>query len=303
MISLFPDFKKINLADWKEVVEFTKEYPAYSSFNFSSMWAWDVDQSTKLSKLNDNLIILVDDIDSQEYYCSFIGKVNLKETAIDLMDFLKNKSVNALLKHMPEEVCSKIKSPEFEITLDESSCEHIVLVSNSVNLDDCVKDFRYNCKQFNKNHGTGIQLQFNLLAKCNKAELEELFILWAENKKLNYLLLKEYKAFERYFQLLQANIYVLMLYDKNKIIGFQTIEILSNEYATCEFFKADVSYKGIYQFMEWKTCEYLQEKNVKYLNLQEDLGLPGLKRSKIKANPSFELKNYNIKSVDSSIKI
>lgn len=57
MISEFPQFKKLELADKKDIEKFTSKFPPYSDFNFVSMWSWDIRGEMRVSQLNGNLVV------------------------------------------------------------------------------------------------------------------------------------------------------------------------------------------------------------------------------------------------------
>ncbi len=52
MLPKFPNFKKIELSDRKDVENITSRFPPYSDFNFSSLWAWDLEGEMGLSILS-----------------------------------------------------------------------------------------------------------------------------------------------------------------------------------------------------------------------------------------------------------
>jgi len=86
----FPDFKCLEWNDRKQVEQYTAPFPPYSDFNFTSLYAWDVDNKMRISDLHGNLVILFSDYVTGEAFLSFIGTNNLPETACTLIDYSKN---------------------------------------------------------------------------------------------------------------------------------------------------------------------------------------------------------------------
>jgi hypothetical protein len=178
--------------------------------------------------------------------------------------------------------------------VNESHCDYVLYVSDYSESDKLtIKEGNIgnNCRKFLKLYPE-FQLKVCRIKDANKDELRGLFQKWARNKKLSVTDLAEYQAFERYIQLKEDNIKVICIYVDGILIGFQTFEILSKEYAMCEFMKCDVSYKGIYQMLMWKTSEYLKKEGISYLNLQVDLGNPKLKSSKNQYNSKIFLRRF-----------
>ncbi len=81
----------------------------------------------------------------------------------------------------------------------------------------------------------------------------------------------------------------LVLLNKNRVAGFSIFSPVSSEGATMtydiHFEKADRDFKGASQMINHGTAEYLKDK-CKYLNREQDLGLKGLRQSKMSYNPA-----------------
>jgi hypothetical protein len=75
--------------------------------------------------------------------------------------------------------------------------------------------------------------------------------------------------------------------------GFLLGEDLNNDTFTIHFAKADVSFKGIYQFLFSRfACDFCSE--YKYMNLEQDLGSEGLRKTKISYRPDLMAHKYRI---------
>ncbi len=76
-----------------------------------------------------------------------------------------------------------------------------------------------------------------------------------------------------------------------KLVGFSVGERLSDECAVIIYEKADVAYDGIYSFLahEFAARNF---SDCKYINRQEDMGLEGLRKSKLSYCPEFLLDKY-----------
>ena len=70
MITQFPDFKPLELFDKKYIETFTVQFPPYSDFNFTSIWAWNTNDKFQISNLNGNLVVL--------FYDYLLAQIKLK---------------------------------------------------------------------------------------------------------------------------------------------------------------------------------------------------------------------------------
>lgn len=70
-----------------------------------------------------------------------------------------------------------------------------------------------------------------------------------------------------------------------KIIGFALGEILPTGVGCIYFEKGDIEYKGIYPLLDNAFCKKHFANGVRYVNKQEDMGLEGLRKSKLSYQP------------------
>lgn len=249
-----------------------------------------------LSQLNGNLVVLFYDYVSETPFLSFIGKNKLSETTSELLDYSKEKYQTDYLKLISEVVASNLSDSEFKILPDEDSHDYILSVSYLGNLNNHSSkenERRIKLKKFLREY------PHYSVKQCYGKEVKdddylEMFIRWSKNKNHNHWELNEFKAFERLLQNKETDNQILSIYDGDNMIGFATIEILSNDFSICHFAKADASYKGIYDALFWEVSKVLHQCGIKYWNHEQDLGIPGLRIAKKKYKPNFYLKKFTI---------
>ena len=127
-----------------------------------------------------------------------------------------------------------------------------------------------------------------------------MFKRWASNKKIiNHFEMNEYKSFERLLKIKDENIIITSLYVKDVLIGFTITEKEEGDYAMSHFAKADISYHpSVYDVLNWEEAKILKKQGIKYYNWEQDLGIKGLRDSKLKYKPSFFLKQFTVSSVN-----
>jgi hypothetical protein len=261
------------------------------------MWAWNTAGKMMLSKLHGNLIVLFYDYITEKPFLSFIGSNKLSESTAELLQYSEQKFQINYLKLIPEIVVSELSDSEFLIAPDEDSHDYISSVSFLKNLGHQTASKRTHagkgCKRF-------LRLYPHYSVKvidCKdnfSNEHVELFARWANNNHKNHCTLNEFKAFERLLQEKENENSILSIYDGATLIGFITLEILSGDYSIVHFSKADVKYIGIYDALFYEAGKLLEVKGVKYLNLEQDLGIPTLRESKRKYKPVLFLKKFTI---------
>lgn len=87
----------------------------------------------------------------------------------------------------------------------------------------------------------------------------------------------------------------LVLREKqNKIIAFAIFSQGHSDTSDVHFEKADREYKGASQVINRLTAELLHKRGIRYINREQDLGLPGLRQAKHSYEPEFLLKRYRL---------
>ena len=84
----------------------------------------------------------------------------------------------------------------------------------------------------------------------------------------------------------------MAVYIDDRIVGFTVGEKLNSSLATVHVEKGDTNYKGIYAFIN-KTFAERYLKDTLYINRQEDMGIPGLRRAKQSYDPYKLVKKYS----------
>ena len=136
MIPEFPNFKKLELTDKEEVEKFTSKFPPYSDFNFSNIWAWDLQGEMRLSILNNNLVVKFTDYLNGQPFLSFLGDNMVNETARELIMFSEKNYKTSILKLVPEIIISGLDKSKFDTISDIDSNDYVYSVKRLSNLNN-----------------------------------------------------------------------------------------------------------------------------------------------------------------------
>jgi len=294
MIPEFPQFKKLELEDKKDVEKFTSKFPPYSDFNFVSIWSWDTKGEMRISQLNNNLVVRFTDYLSGNPFFSFLGDNKVDETIQELMDYSKEKYGQTCLKLVPEEVAKHSKNG-FEMQLDQDAFDYVYEVEHLADMHKWPKHTSgKNVRRFTKEYPEYSIRHFPIKDAPVK-ECLSLFRKWAKVRDMNHTDLNEYKAAERVFNSGVDELRVVTLYLKDLLVGFTIYEVISKDYAVSHFAKSDKEHhQAVNDVLNWEEAKILDSLGVKYFNWEQDLGIEGLRKSKQKYNPIFLLKKHKI---------
>ena len=286
MIPEFPEFKKLKLSHRSDVEKITSQFHHYSDFNFVSMWSWNIHNKVKLSKLNGNLVVIFTDYVSGEQFLSFMGNQEIVDTTAKLISFSKKYLKNNYLKLIPEELLLKYKGSEFVAEIQRDTSDYIYLVEDLVGMHEWVQnDHARRIRKF-INLYPNYTTKHSSVNQISKRDLKKMFKKWSENKNLKDN--NEYLAFRRFLKLKDDNIIYISIYLNKNMIGFSAYEVLSDGYAIAHFSKGDTKiYPEVFDVLNWEEAKFFHKQGVKYLNWEQDLGIPGLRYSKERYRPYF----------------
>jgi len=77
--------------------------------------------------------------------------------------------------------------------------------------------------------------------------------------------------------------------------AFTIDEIVGQGICLGQYWKADLMYKGIYEFLANRVAVHLQAQGIAVWNWEQDLGNLGLRKSKLSYEPCAFLKKYTVR--------
>jgi len=299
MIPKFPEFKKIELCDKEEIENITNQFPLYSDFHFVTIYCWDIDNSTLISNLNENLILKQIDCMTGEQFFSFIGINTVDDTVKEISDYLYQNNLPLILRWVPEESVNCLIGIEATVTEDRDYFDYIYDVDDFyAATGGKYKSYRNAISKFNRQYPNVIVKHIDIQNKTVKEQLSNLFKIWYSNKlntnhvdeQLEFKALKKllYNA-ENFKTLIGLGVYI-----NDIMIAFAIEDIFDKEFGCGLFWKANINYSGIYNFLQNETLKLYHCKGIKYMNMESDIGIESLRNSKMRYHPSFFLKKYKI---------
>jgi uncharacterized protein len=299
MLPQFPHFKELQLSDAEDVQRYTSRYAPFSDFNFAALWSWNVDDSVLLSELNGNLVVRLADYVTGDFFYSFLGTTEVNGTVGSLLNLSSKESLQPRLQLIPEVTAEQLDAEAFSITEDDNQADYILLVDRLCG---------YQGPQF----GSKRNEMRKFLKYCPQARFEPLNLEHASIIEQSQQLfhrwnnrpsgpgdgegLREFTAFKRcltsqaHLRLMAAGVFVDGL-----LVAISLFEIIDHKYAIAHFEKADTTnYPGIGSYLNQKVASMLATQGVQYINIEQDLGIAGLRKSKRSYFPCGYLKKFNI---------
>lgn len=300
MLPRFPAFKQLELADRCDVQHYTARYAPFSDFNFASLWSWNVDNGVQLSELKGNLVVRFSDYVTGDIFYSLLGDHDLNAAARELIALAEREKRQPGLRLVPEVVAAQLDKGIFAITEDDRHSDYILMVDRLCAYEGArfaskrndVRKFLRACPD----------ADFRVLDLADRKVVEQskaLFQRWNDQRGLSCdgEAQREYKAFERC--LASGSCLLLLgtgLFAKDTMIGMSILEVVDHKYAFAHFEKTDIeSFPGIGSFLNQQVAHLLAARGIQYINIEQDLGIAGLRTSKRSYDPCDFLKKFEVR--------
>ncbi|MCX5751324.1 MAG: phosphatidylglycerol lysyltransferase domain-containing protein [Candidatus Saganbacteria bacterium] len=292
MLPNYQTLKKLEIDDQKLFQKAADSYnPKICELAFANLIVWQNFDRPEYTFINNNLCVLINPLNESPFFLEPLGKNKLKET------------IETCFNH-----CNKLSrlSEDFLFQLDQEKYKINCLRSHSDYVYETKALAELKGKKFDgkRNHIKRFQKQFPdyefipLKAEHKDAALE-LFAEWFKVRqesrffpKLAEVAQKKAldNAFANFDHLLLKGCALLI---NKKLKGFIIGSRLNTETYSLHFQYTDPQLHGISQALLWEACNKTFQDS-KYVNLEQDLGIPGLRTAKLSYHPHHLERKFEI---------
>lgn len=303
-IPIYPEFRPLQISDGPAFHKLFKQYPPIiSEYTFTNLFAWMHPYDFHVSRRNEMLVILT----------KFCGRGGLYPPVgpwdgKDIFALLKDAGRLGIADHFhcaDEKIAEGLSAFGSEIVFEEDvdQFDYIYSRDDLVNLSgNKFHDKKNLLRQFERKYDASFE-PFNaspLPQSGGEGVLKQVLNFehtWCRTRECEKdpgLSREQCAIFNMlsYFEILRLNGAAVRF--EGKIIGITMGEPLNEDTYVIHVEKADDSYRGIYQFINQRFAQSIDPK-YKWINREQDLGIPGLRRAKQSYNPARMGKKYTIK--------
>ena len=289
----YPEFKPIEVSDQETIADqlalSERKICELSLANFI-IWA-DFDNSY-LTMINNNLCVLINPLNEPAYFLEPLGKNKIVETTETCLKHIGkiSRASSDFILHLPHR--------RFNCACIRSQFDYIYSIKDLAELKGKKYDGKRNhIKRFIKHFP---DFKFESLSSDHKEAAFGLFEKWFEARKdsrffpkLAYLSQKSaLQAAFSYFNELKLK--GGAVFNGNRLLGFFIGSRLNSDTIDLHFLYSDPAVQGAYQFLLREACGRTFS-SFKYINLEQDLGIPGLRQSKLSNHPVHLEKKYEVR--------
>jgi len=286
------EFKKLCLEDKNIIDKYINPYKFLScEYSFTSLYIWKDACNIKYTIYKDALIIKKKDFEGNLYFMQPLGYTdkNLGEIIEALKEYREENSMKYLFKDLEESFIEKInalhyKKDEFCIKEDRDNFDYLY---------EAKKLMTFSGKKLHskKNHYNFFvkNYDYELVSIDNEKVIKDVILAaekWYEDTdekdiKLYYELLA-IKDIVKNMRIL--NLIGLAVYVDGVLSAFSIGESLNDKLAVIHIEKGDTKIQGIYSFIA-RTFIDKCFNNAEIINREQDLGIEGLRKSKMSYYP------------------
>jgi len=298
-------FNRLMIEDKNIFDKFIYPYKFLScEYSFTTLYIWREACDICFTINKGALIIKKKDFEGKYYFMQPLGysTENLKEIIDALLVYKTENNMDYLFKDLDEEFMEEIRDIYEDV-------RGICIKEDRDNFDylyETEKLIKLSGKKLHgkKNHYNSFIKNYSYEVKdIKEAEVVRDVIVaaekWYEVNKNDYILSCELQGIKDVLKNMEiVNTKGIAVYVDEKIVAFSLGEKLNDDLAVIHIEKADVGYSGVYSFIN-KTFVDRNFSDVKLINREQDLGIAGLRKSKLSYHP-FKLEKKYIFSFSKS---
>ncbi|MFA5887052.1 MAG: phosphatidylglycerol lysyltransferase domain-containing protein [Patescibacteria group bacterium] len=292
MIPIYPQFKDISIDDFQDIAKKLAPYhPTICELNPANLIIWQEFDQPKITMINNNLCILICAINDD---CFFLEPIGKNETMATIDTCLKHCHK---MSRLSEQFVSQLPADKYKLKELSDQNDYTYKVKDLAELKGRNFDGKRNhINSFKKRHPN---YEYANLLKSDQQAAYTLFDQWFGPKKETILvpqvaysaqksaLLNAFKYFSE-LKLSGAKITI-----EEKPIGFILGSQLNQNTFNAHFQYSDPEYKGTSQVLLWEACNKTIG-HYERVNLEQDLGIAGLRKAKLSYYPDKIEKKFEI---------
>lgn len=296
-VPTFPEFKTLELKDKDIFQKFLKLYkPETSELTFTNLFVWRSHYKFQWSLYKDWLFIVSLEGEYGTFAMEPVGPSPRGEVVRNVLEWMRdeNKENNPRIERADERIVSEIEGAKG--IMIEPTRDHF----DYVYLRDELVQLAGNKYRSKRNHINQLlrtySYRYSDLTDEHIQDCIELQDRWCEMKRCedDLDLLGEWDAVKEILNSYESlDVQGGVVTIENKVMAFTIGQMLNENTAVVHIEKADPDIPGLYPVINQQFCEN-NWKDARYINREQDLGMPGLREAKLSYYPDHLVKKFRI---------
>jgi hypothetical protein len=285
-LPLYPEFKDLELSDRGELLPYFERWPLeISESTFGNHFIWRLYDHPRFSLIRGNLCFCFTPPGEPAYFLQPLGENEIPETIQTCL------SMAPRLSRIPQSFAERY-CEGFRCAPDEDDFDYVYLTADLIELKGKKYDGKRNrIKKFEKSHAW----EYVRLGPADLPSCQALFEEWLADKGEAGGEIDAQKSAiqEALLHFKELDMTGGAIVTEGSISAFSVGERLNADTAVVHIEIVSPRYEGLAQLMnrefvchEWADCLYV--------NREQDLGVPGLRKAKLSYHPHHRVEKYHI---------
>ncbi len=288
----FADFREIRLEDRDIIREHLfRHHPMSCEQNYCNMFNWSPAYQYRWTMHDGRLLVRLDGEGSLLFPC---GEYFPPETLALIADMLQENGMDGSIFDVPPAYLDAYPDygRYFAASTTEDSWDYIYAVEKLHSLSGAkLRKKRNHIAQFERAFPRWKELPLN---DATVREYESFVARYYDGVSPEQRGEDDYPALETALKFYAfTGLEGLALHNGDQVVAIALFSRQNAETYTIHFEKSDRNIPGASQMVNLRTAAFLRNR-CRYLNREQDMGLPGLRHAKRSYDPEFQLRNYTL---------
>lgn len=288
------EFRDIDISDKKKITGCLRASDFMGcEYTFANNMAWKRLSDSKIAFYKDFYIVRSQSPDNNPYFVLPSGSGNYTEVLGELKRYTDSIGVPLRITGVTEKsvnMFNELFPDKFNIEYDRDGSDYIYLTSDLVNLDGK----KFHSKRNHLSRFRSLEYEFSLIREKDFDDCISFCTEDYNSKSRNHSSVAEQYAINTYFSYFnELELTGGIIRIDGRISALTIGERLNSDTFCVHIEKADRSFSGIYTAIN-NLFVSSSARDFTYVNREEDLGIEGLRKSKLSYHPVFLLDKYII---------
>lgn len=293
-------FKRVTVSDKAIINSINAELPTYADWAFGTLLTWwDFYDDLEYALHNDNLLIRSSYLAlGARPHITLLGMNNVDKTIRDIAHFQIERGEPAYIASSPHYVIESIADPtQLAIEEDLDNAEYVLSTKDHSELQKKeLKKIRHKVQAFQNAYShldihTEIQ---PIITDDHKVRLINSLHTWDNSFKNDRDKMESAVINKSLIHSDVLNLRSMTIYVGGVIAGFALFKYIDDVTINVNHMKVNYAYKDIFHYSMYRLAIHMASEGVKYLNIEQDLGIEGIRTYKQRLHPTEMKRKYSI---------
>jgi uncharacterized protein len=279
----------------QEIEALLRQYPPIiSEMTFTNLFIWRYYYQFQIAFHQEFVTLLAQPKGAHPYFFPPLGKGDIRSWAIECLNYFKNQDLLPCFQRIPESMTKELSDfSGLKIVADRDNSDYVYRINKLIRLSgNKYHTLKNHINRFNKKHTWEyLPLTPDLIEECLNLQEE-----WCRSKNClesHHLLNEDQAIIESINKMNSLSYKGGVIRIDQKVEAFTLGEILNPETVVIHIEKANPELPGLYPVLQQQFLER-EWSIIPFVNREQDLGIEGLRKSKLSYHPEFMVNKYRL---------